>query len=173
MFALKTCYKNSVLERTSLFNHPPPPTPVSSLSSGHSQATVDGHAQFMKGIQGVSGYNGKYGFRRNTPWLRKAPTPFVPSAIFPTHWSIHGYTVSWKALLDLSTFFASFPMFLRIDFVLYKFVLMRGDYLSRWANPIFGFAYLLVRRIREYFPSWNNWLRKCSFKLLHLFLFMD
>ncbi|XP_012943388.1 uncharacterized protein C17orf98 [Aplysia californica] len=53
--------------------------------AGHSQDTIDGHAQFMQGIRCVSGYNGKYGFRRNTPWLRKTPTPFEPATIFPTH----------------------------------------------------------------------------------------
>uniref|UniRef100_A0A0B6ZXA9 Uncharacterized protein n=1 Tax=Arion vulgaris TaxID=1028688 RepID=A0A0B6ZXA9_9EUPU len=49
--------------------------------AGHSQETIDGHAQFMQGIRGVSGYNGLYGFRRNTPWLRKTPTPFGTPAI--------------------------------------------------------------------------------------------
>lgn len=52
--------------------------------AGHSQDFIDGHAQFMQGIRCVSGYNGKYGFRRNTPWLRKTPTPFEPATIFPT-----------------------------------------------------------------------------------------
>jgi hypothetical protein len=51
--------------------------------AGHSQEIIDGHAQFMQGIVGVSGYNGLYGFRRNTPWLRKAPTAFGTPLIFP------------------------------------------------------------------------------------------
>ncbi|CAG5132438.1 unnamed protein product [Candidula unifasciata] len=53
--------------------------------AGHSQETIDGHAQFMKGITSVSGYNGRFGFRRNTPWLRKTPTQFGQHIIFPTH----------------------------------------------------------------------------------------
>lgn len=55
------------------------------FGAGHSQDTIDGHAQFMKGIRAVSGYNGQFGFRRNTPWLRKTPTPFTPATITPTH----------------------------------------------------------------------------------------
>jgi len=55
------------------------------FGAGHSQDQIDGHAQFMQGIRCVSGYNGKYGFRRNTPWLRKTPTPFEPATIYPTH----------------------------------------------------------------------------------------
>lgn len=55
------------------------------FGAGHSQDTIDGHAQFMQGIRPVSSYNGKYGFRRNTPWLRKTPTPFEPATIFPTN----------------------------------------------------------------------------------------
>ncbi|XP_059173962.1 uncharacterized protein C17orf98-like [Physella acuta] len=54
------------------------------FGAGHSQETVDGHAQFMQDIRCVSGYNGKYGFRRNTPWLRQKPTPFEPAIIYPT-----------------------------------------------------------------------------------------
>ncbi|BFZ22282.1 hypothetical protein BsWGS_25321 [Bradybaena similaris] len=53
--------------------------------AGHSQEAVDGHAQFMNGITSVYGYNGKFGFRRNTPWLRKTPTQFGQHIIFPTH----------------------------------------------------------------------------------------
>ncbi|RUS75943.1 hypothetical protein EGW08_016289 [Elysia chlorotica] len=55
------------------------------FGAGHSQDVIDGHAQFMQGIKAVSGYNGKYGFRRNTPWLRKTPTPFEPATISPTN----------------------------------------------------------------------------------------
>jgi len=52
--------------------------------AGHSRDCVDGHAQFMEGVKPITGFNGRYGFRRNTPWLRKDPSPFVPNCIEPT-----------------------------------------------------------------------------------------
>uniref|UniRef100_A0A2C9L690 Uncharacterized protein n=1 Tax=Biomphalaria glabrata TaxID=6526 RepID=A0A2C9L690_BIOGL len=55
------------------------------FGAGHSQETINGHAQFMQGVKEVQGYNGKYGFRRNTPFLRQQPTPFEPAIILPTH----------------------------------------------------------------------------------------
>ncbi|CAL1537080.1 unnamed protein product [Lymnaea stagnalis] len=54
------------------------------FGAGHSQETIDGHAQFMSGIRCVTGYNGRFGFRRNTPNLRNRPTPFEPALITPT-----------------------------------------------------------------------------------------
>lgn len=54
------------------------------FGAGHSNEAVDGHAQFMEGIKPVSSYNGRYGFRRNTPWLRKTPSSFFPNIITPT-----------------------------------------------------------------------------------------
>lgn len=54
------------------------------FGAGHSQETIDGHAQFMSGIRCVTGYNGRFGFRRNTPNLRNKPTPFEPALITPT-----------------------------------------------------------------------------------------
>ncbi|KAL8592513.1 hypothetical protein ACOMHN_030198 [Nucella lapillus] len=53
------------------------------FGAGHSRDIVDGHAQFMEGVKPVVGYNGRYGFRRNTPWLRKHPSPFFPNSIRP------------------------------------------------------------------------------------------
>lgn len=53
--------------------------------TGHSRELVDGHSQFMKGIKPVTGYNGKYGFRRNTPWLRNEPSPFGTATRSETH----------------------------------------------------------------------------------------
>lgn len=55
------------------------------FGAGHSRENVDGHAQFMQGIKPVVGYNGKYGFRRNTPWLRTMPSPFGTASTSPTH----------------------------------------------------------------------------------------
>ncbi|XP_070174769.1 sperm microtubule associated protein 1-like [Littorina saxatilis] len=54
------------------------------FGAGHSRDCVDGHAQFMEGVKPMEGYNGRYGFRRNTPWLRKNPSPFHPNSIAPT-----------------------------------------------------------------------------------------
>lgn len=53
--------------------------------AGHSRELVDGHAQFMQGIKPVHGYNGSYGFRRNTPWLRQTPSPFGTASRSPAH----------------------------------------------------------------------------------------
>ncbi|KAH9505728.1 hypothetical protein Btru_055639 [Bulinus truncatus] len=55
------------------------------FGAGHSQETINGHAQFMEGVKEVTGYNGMFGFRRNTPWLRRKPTPFEPAIIVPTN----------------------------------------------------------------------------------------
>lgn len=55
------------------------------FGAGHSREQVDGHAQFMQGIKPVIAYNGKYGYRRNTPWLRQMPSPFGTAGISPTH----------------------------------------------------------------------------------------
>ncbi|XP_046575313.1 uncharacterized protein C17orf98-like [Haliotis rubra] len=52
--------------------------------AGHSPDVVNGHAQFMQGVKPVVGYNGKYGFRRNTPWLRQYPSPFGTASRSPT-----------------------------------------------------------------------------------------
>jgi hypothetical protein len=46
---------------------------------------VDGHAQFMQGIKPVIGYNGKFGYRRNNPWLRAEPSPFGTATTSPLH----------------------------------------------------------------------------------------
>ncbi|XP_033733262.1 uncharacterized protein C17orf98-like [Pecten maximus] len=55
------------------------------FGAGHSRELVDGHSQFMKGIEPVKGYNGPYGYRRNTPWLRAEPSPFGTASRSATH----------------------------------------------------------------------------------------
>lgn len=52
---------------------------------GHSRELVDGHSQFMQGIKPVTGYNGSFGFRRNSPWLRQSPSPFGTASRSPAH----------------------------------------------------------------------------------------
>ncbi|XP_076819305.1 uncharacterized protein LOC143465056 isoform X1 [Clavelina lepadiformis] len=44
--------------------------------SGYSRDVVDGHDQFLQDPKPMNGYNGKFGFRRNTPLLRHCPSPF-------------------------------------------------------------------------------------------------
>ena len=55
--------------------------------AGHSKETIDGHAQFMQGTRSFNGYNGLYGYRRNTPWLRTSASPFGTASASPTHWT--------------------------------------------------------------------------------------
>ncbi|XP_041039878.1 uncharacterized protein C17orf98-like [Carcharodon carcharias] len=44
--------------------------------AGYSADQVKGHSLFLSGIKPIFGYNGLYGYRRNTPALRKLPSPF-------------------------------------------------------------------------------------------------
>nr|XP_002129477.1 uncharacterized protein LOC100177420 [Ciona intestinalis] len=44
--------------------------------AGYSRDLVDGHDQFLSEARPMSSYNGRYGFRRNTPLLRNCPSPF-------------------------------------------------------------------------------------------------
>lgn len=55
------------------------------FGAGHSRSSVDGHSQFMEGIKPVMGYNGRFGYRRNTPWLRQMPSPFGTASTSPTN----------------------------------------------------------------------------------------
>ncbi|XP_050406167.1 uncharacterized protein C17orf98 [Patella vulgata] len=52
--------------------------------AGRSREFVDGHSQFMQDVKPVIGYNGQFGYRRNTPWLRESPSPFGTSSRSPT-----------------------------------------------------------------------------------------
>ncbi|ESO85635.1 hypothetical protein LOTGIDRAFT_210846 [Lottia gigantea] len=53
--------------------------------AGRSRESIDGHSQFMQDVKPVVGYNGHFGYRRNTPWLRQSPSPFGTSSSSPTH----------------------------------------------------------------------------------------
>ena len=46
------------------------------IYEGHSRETIDGHAHCMTGLPQVRGYNGEFGYRRNSPWLRRQPSCF-------------------------------------------------------------------------------------------------
>ncbi|XP_018413463.1 PREDICTED: uncharacterized protein C17orf98 homolog [Nanorana parkeri] len=53
--------------------------------SGHSAEHSSGHGQFLSSVKPVIGYNGLYGYRRNTPSLRRTPSAFgivTKSAIY-------------------------------------------------------------------------------------------
>ncbi|XP_040207914.1 uncharacterized protein C17orf98 homolog [Rana temporaria] len=53
--------------------------------SGHSAEHTSGHGQFLSSVKPVIGYNGLYGYRRNTPSLRRTPSAFgivTKSAIY-------------------------------------------------------------------------------------------
>ncbi|EDV27640.1 Uncharacterized protein C17orf98 [Trichoplax sp. H2] len=43
---------------------------------GYSRETVSGHARFMSNVPPIVGWNGEFGFRRNTPDLLKHPSVF-------------------------------------------------------------------------------------------------
>ena len=49
---------------------------------GHSTDVVGGHDLFMTNSTPINGYNGPFGFRRNTPWLRENPSSFKGLALF-------------------------------------------------------------------------------------------
>ncbi|OCT75597.1 uncharacterized protein C17orf98 [Xenopus laevis] len=44
--------------------------------AGHSPEHNRGHGFFLSSVKPVFGYNGKFGYRRNTPSLRRMPSPF-------------------------------------------------------------------------------------------------
>jgi len=55
------------------------------FGAGHSREETDGHGQFMETITPITGYNGQFGYRRNTPWLRHKPSPFGTGTRSTTH----------------------------------------------------------------------------------------
>lgn len=44
--------------------------------AGRSLDVINGHSEFLTDIRPIFSYNGPYGYRRNTPWLRACPSPF-------------------------------------------------------------------------------------------------
>ncbi|XP_059828081.1 uncharacterized protein C17orf98-like [Hypanus sabinus] len=53
--------------------------------AGHSASQVKGHSLFLTEIKPVFGYNGLYGYRRNTPTLRRLPSSFGITTRSPIH----------------------------------------------------------------------------------------
>jgi len=54
--------------------------------SGYSSDLVDGHDRFLRDARPMNSYNGKFGFRRNTPTLRHCPSPFGTASRSSTFW---------------------------------------------------------------------------------------
>ncbi|KAK6490288.1 hypothetical protein HHUSO_G4786 [Huso huso] len=53
--------------------------------AGYSREQVEGHSQFLASVRPVCGYNGLYGFRRNTPSLRRLPSAFGVADLYPIY----------------------------------------------------------------------------------------
>uniref|UniRef100_A0A8C7L757 Uncharacterized protein n=1 Tax=Oncorhynchus kisutch TaxID=8019 RepID=A0A8C7L757_ONCKI len=64
-------------------------TPVTGILSlhrtGHSREQVSNHSGLMSDIKPLIGYNGQFGFRRNTPNLRRNPSSFGEVTMFQLH----------------------------------------------------------------------------------------
>ncbi|XP_019360899.1 PREDICTED: uncharacterized protein C17orf98 homolog [Gavialis gangeticus] len=53
--------------------------------AGHSIEYVSGHDGYLADVKPPRGYNGRFGYRRNTPDLRKKSSCFGEVTIFPLH----------------------------------------------------------------------------------------
>ncbi|XP_052360617.1 uncharacterized protein C17orf98-like isoform X2 [Oncorhynchus keta] len=53
--------------------------------AGHSREQVSNHSGLMSDIKPLIGYNGRFGFRRNTPNLRRDPSSFGEVTTFQLH----------------------------------------------------------------------------------------
>ncbi|XP_036807291.1 uncharacterized protein C17orf98 [Oncorhynchus mykiss] len=53
--------------------------------TGHSREQVSNHSGLMSDIKPLIGYNGRFGFRRNTPNLRRNPSSFGEVTTFQLH----------------------------------------------------------------------------------------
>uniref|UniRef100_A0A8C0QLW9 Uncharacterized protein n=1 Tax=Chelonoidis abingdonii TaxID=106734 RepID=A0A8C0QLW9_CHEAB len=53
--------------------------------AGHSATLVGGHQLFLTSVKPLVGYNGTYGYRRNTPSLRRQPSLFRLVGNLPIH----------------------------------------------------------------------------------------
>ncbi|XP_037348496.1 uncharacterized protein C17orf98 homolog [Talpa occidentalis] len=51
--------------------------------AGHSVHQVSGHDQYNADLKAVKGFNGRFGYRRNTPALRLRPSVFGEVTQFP------------------------------------------------------------------------------------------
>lgn len=47
------------------------------ISVGYSREQVSGHSLFLNNLPPINGWHGPFGFRRNTPWLRRQPSVFI------------------------------------------------------------------------------------------------
>ncbi|CAM4634410.1 sperm microtubule associated protein 1 isoform X1 [Lepidochelys kempii] len=53
--------------------------------AGHSSEQVGGHDSFLADVKPMKGYNGRFGYRRNTPDLRVNSSCFGEVTVFPLH----------------------------------------------------------------------------------------
>ncbi|XP_078385269.1 sperm microtubule associated protein 1-like [Cetorhinus maximus] len=53
--------------------------------AGHSRDQIVGHRGFLANLKPMDGYNGRFGFRRNTPSLRQKPSIFGETSCLPLH----------------------------------------------------------------------------------------
>ncbi|XP_075134177.1 sperm microtubule associated protein 1 [Leptodactylus fuscus] len=53
--------------------------------AGHCQTLTSGHSSFLSSVQPLIGYNGRFGYRRNTPSLRKKSSCFGEISPFSFH----------------------------------------------------------------------------------------
>uniref|UniRef100_A0A8C9L1I5 Sperm microtubule associated protein 1 n=1 Tax=Panthera tigris altaica TaxID=74533 RepID=A0A8C9L1I5_PANTA len=51
--------------------------------AGHSHQQVTGHDNYNADLKMINGFNGRYGYRRNTPDLRQRPSVFGEVTRFP------------------------------------------------------------------------------------------
>ncbi|XP_069763092.1 sperm microtubule associated protein 1-like [Narcine bancroftii] len=53
--------------------------------AGHSYDQIVGHRGYLSDVKPIVGYNGKFGYRRNTPGLREKPSVFREVSNFPLY----------------------------------------------------------------------------------------
>ncbi|XP_006010904.1 sperm microtubule associated protein 1 [Latimeria chalumnae] len=53
--------------------------------AGYSEEEAGSHAAFLSNIKPMVGYSGRYGYRRNTPFLRQKTSCFGEVTCFPLH----------------------------------------------------------------------------------------
>uniref|UniRef100_A0A8D0HSP7 Sperm microtubule associated protein 1 n=1 Tax=Sphenodon punctatus TaxID=8508 RepID=A0A8D0HSP7_SPHPU len=53
--------------------------------AGHSPQQVNGHDSYLADAKPMKGYNGRFGYRRNTPHLRNNSSCFGEVTVFPLH----------------------------------------------------------------------------------------
>ncbi|XP_073182161.1 sperm microtubule associated protein 1 isoform X2 [Lepidochelys kempii] len=71
--------------RRKLLRIPRCQVPAEEHGAGHSSEQVGGHDSFLADVKPMKGYNGRFGYRRNTPDLRVNSSCFGEVTVFPLH----------------------------------------------------------------------------------------